>query len=432
LAQFFHLLQADPRRNMERFNKQEKKVLMSIQVSRTDPTDRLRELLHYWFVQYNPLYFFSALCVLGGTFLVTKGLEKMAWEQGQIVLYAVIQSYELLLIVGMALLFRVAGQRRPAVILAILEVFFLFDPTFRTETIATLGTVGIVLSVAWAIMVMVKLIALAWIFRLKLSPSGFGIPVLAAVGLAITPHVLGMTGVDKETVHLFATWYAAGLVAYFLWKRPRVSLNIDIDQWGRTVLHRSVKAAWMIWAGFYLYHLLAWLVPFSLTLTLPHAAPVLLLLPFVSNKEISVWAGCLGAVAVTSAEPFTVSPTCLMASIVFCWQAWRIRSYRLLVGAIVTLHLAAWTIGWEGWPLPEPQLWLSMTTAAFLLVMAWRLQLPSALLAAIAAMLPAWKNLLPRDSIGWGVLLLAIGFLSLVVGVAIYWTQPRPQKLDGP
>ena len=36
--------------------------------------------IYYWFVQYNPFFFFSALCVLIGMYLVTTGLSD--WYTG--------------------------------------------------------------------------------------------------------------------------------------------------------------------------------------------------------------------------------------------------------------------------------------------------------------------------------------------------------------
>jgi hypothetical protein len=389
--------------------------------------DRIRSLFHYWFVQYNPLYFFSAFCVLLGTFLVSNGLEGIDWETGQVVLNTVIQSYEVMLIVGAALLFRVANKHRPAVILGIMEIVFLFDPTFRTETIATLGTAELMASALWVVLLILKLIALAWVFKLKLSLETFVIVALAAVGMAGTPLFLALTSIDKGIVHLGATWYGAGLVALFLWVDPRVESKFELDKWGQTVLQRATKAAWMIWAGFYLYHLVAWSIPSSITLTLPHFAPIILLLPFCFENEISVWASGLGAIALTSAEPLTVTPTAMIVSMVFVLHGWHGRRYRLFVGAVLAIYLAAWTVGWQDWPLPEPELWLTVATATGLLAVAWRYQLPSGLLGMVLTMLPLWKKLAPRDTLGWGILLLALGFLTLIVGVAVYWTQPRSQ-----
>jgi len=45
-------------------------------------SEKLREKLHYWFIQYNPLYFFSALCILFGVFLISKGLPELNWQRG--------------------------------------------------------------------------------------------------------------------------------------------------------------------------------------------------------------------------------------------------------------------------------------------------------------------------------------------------------------
>jgi len=45
-------------------------------------SERFKKKLHYWFVQYNPLYFFSAFCVLLGVFLISQGLEELGWKNG--------------------------------------------------------------------------------------------------------------------------------------------------------------------------------------------------------------------------------------------------------------------------------------------------------------------------------------------------------------
>ncbi len=97
-----------------------------------------QHVVYDWFVRYNPLYFFSALCVLLGMYFVSQGLEAMEWTAGQLLLSRVIQVYEILLIAGAALLFRGAKLSRPAVILGIMEMVFLFDCTFRAEAATTL------------------------------------------------------------------------------------------------------------------------------------------------------------------------------------------------------------------------------------------------------------------------------------------------------
>jgi hypothetical protein len=60
----------------------------------------INHLFYKWFVKYNPLYFISALCFVFGVFLVSRGMHKIYWIDGQIILTAVIESYEILLLAG--------------------------------------------------------------------------------------------------------------------------------------------------------------------------------------------------------------------------------------------------------------------------------------------------------------------------------------------
>jgi len=98
--------------------------------------DRLQQLLHRWFVEYNPAYFASALCLLAGIFLISDGMGGAEERSGEIWLFGIVQLYELLLIGGAAFLYRVLHQRRPAVVLAIVEMVYLLDPTMQTEVAA--------------------------------------------------------------------------------------------------------------------------------------------------------------------------------------------------------------------------------------------------------------------------------------------------------
>jgi len=47
---------------------------------------RLSDLFEIWFVQYNPLFFFSAFCILTGVFFMSQGLKDVAWKQGEFLL----------------------------------------------------------------------------------------------------------------------------------------------------------------------------------------------------------------------------------------------------------------------------------------------------------------------------------------------------------
>src|SRR5437868_11483742 len=97
-----------------------------INTSMDDFFDSLQKQIHYWFVKYNPFFFFSALCILAGIYIISMELGKTATQSSKLALAGVLHSYEILLIAGSALLFRTAGKKRPALILAMLEIVFLF------------------------------------------------------------------------------------------------------------------------------------------------------------------------------------------------------------------------------------------------------------------------------------------------------------------
>jgi len=388
---------------------------------------RVREKLNYWFIQYNPLYFFSALCVLFGLFLISKGLEEVDWSVGQLILSGVMQFYEILLIAGGALLFRVAGQHRPAVILGIIEIFFLFDCTFRTELMTTLGRVGIWTSVAWFVLVALKLLALLWLFRLKTSPATIIVPALAAAVIAGVPHALEFYKTDQILIHLGAIWYGFVLMASVRYLKPKIESTMDLDIWGQTVLRRVKKTALFMWAGFYLFHMLTWIEMFNVPFTLAQAAPFFLFW-FLAKHEGWVWIGGLVIITLTSVIPYAVTPVAIFVAIAFGLKARETRRYRFFVGTVLFLYFACWTIGWEGKALPEANLWLNFIAAAILIVMAWRLRLPSAIFAAVLVMFPGANFLIPHGPLQWGILILVIGFIALIVGVAINWSQKKSQE----
>jgi hypothetical protein len=397
--------------------------------STTNLHEQFHHIVYRWFVRYNPLYFFSALCVLVGIYLVSQGLNVIEWTSGQLLLTRVVQVYEVLLIAGAALLFRGAKQYRPAVILGIMEVVFLFDCTFRTEVATTLEHSERTVAIAWGIMVVLKLIALAWAFRLKLSATAFVVPVLAAIGIASFPQLFQEHDAIKGTIHLIATWCGIALTVFAYWKRPTILCKLSLDEWGQTVLRRASKAIWLIWVGFYFLHLLIWLNMFEIPVTILHLVSLLLLIPLLSKHEWWVWAGSVNALAIALVNPSTVSLTALAVALVLGWKAWRTQQKRLYVGTILALYIAVWTIGWQQWPLPEFNLWLSLVSAAMLILMAWRLQLPVALLPMLAGVYPIMKFLRSLSGLGWGIILLTIGFIALIVGVAINWSQRSPYSV---
>ena len=59
-----------------------------------------RDRTHRWFVEYNPLYFASAMCVFAGVWLVSEGLPVDRFASKAAVV-AVTEAYQLLLILSL-------------------------------------------------------------------------------------------------------------------------------------------------------------------------------------------------------------------------------------------------------------------------------------------------------------------------------------------
>jgi hypothetical protein len=399
-------------------------------MQRAQMTGGLRELFekrfHEWFIRYNPFYFFSALCVLLGVLLVSRGLGGMDWRGGQLCLSAVIQCYEILLIGGAALLFRFGRrQYRPAVILAVIEIFFMFDGTFRLELFATLGSVGILTSALWAALVAAKLYALARCFSLRIPYAALIVIILAAGGLAGLPHALELFRPEKGLIHLGAIWYGVLLAVILLYRSPKLTCHMPLTHWQETVLRRVRKTAFWVWGGFYFSHLAAAMSVLQIPVTPAQAAPFFLIL-CLGKREKRVWAGGILTLLFTSWVPLTLSPAAAVVGGVYLVMARRGGRARLYPGAVLCFYLAVWTFGWEGGAFPGAEPWLILTATGLLLLMAWFRRTPAALVAAIVAILPGSEHWLPSGALQWGAFCLLIGFVTLPAGIALNWTHGPP------
>jgi hypothetical protein len=384
-------------------------------------------LFHRWFVQYNPLYFFSALCVLAGVLLISGSLPEAGLDRGRLYLAGVVQLYELLLIGAAALLFRAAGQRRPAVMLAIVAIPFLFDWTFQTETLSVVGEGGIIAVSVWAALVPIKMLLLARTFRLRVPAVLLSILAVASVVVAGMPQIMNRAAVDAGKVHLGSVWLFAALVAAASRSWPRIRSSEKLDPWGHTVLHRTLRATGTMWSGLYLVHAGTWMVQFNVDPHPLHVVPFVLLIPFLFRFESIVWLSAAGAIAISTPYPATVAPTAAFVGLLFVIHAYGLGRRRAYVGAVLSFHVGLWTTGWQGGPYPEPDLLLSLITAVALLAVAWRNRLPTAVLAAVAVLL-----LVPRSILEWGVTVLAIGFIALLAGVMINWHHRSPTPGPSP
>ena len=154
------------------------------------------------------------------------------------------------------------------------------------------------------------------------------------------------------------------------------------------------------------------------------AVPLLFMLVlFTVRSEGLVWLGLLAGVAISFLQPGSVSYTAAIASALMGLFAWRLERPRLLLGAIGLLHVGIWLLGWRAWPLPTPHLVQILTTVILLLGLGWYYRLYSALLLAAVVLLPVLHMLYPESVLGWGIVALSAGFVSLVVGIAVNWEQ---------
>ncbi|MGD2271515.1 MAG: hypothetical protein PVI06_14020 [Desulfobacterales bacterium] len=381
----------------------------------------IHRLLYEWFVKYNPLYFISAACFVFGVFLVSKGMHNINWIDGQIILTAVIESYEILLLAGSFILYRVFAQTRPAVVLAIMNIFFLFDCTYQTEHLSSIPYYGAISTVFWILLFALKLKALVWIFQLKLPLVGFLTAISSACGIAAAPYLLYYSSIDVSVIHLIMTWHGVVIVVLFLWFRPVVMYKNALDAKSKKHLGRISRAAWMIWAGFYLFHLISWIRFFDIDINLANIAPIFIILAFVTEDEISAWVGGVLTIIFSLSNPSMFWLAALASSLVFLLKGFKNGQSRLYIGTVLALHMSLLAAGWQHYPFPDPPLWLAISAALSLLAIAWIFRLTSSFSIALLGAAAFWNPRGPRDILEWGTLFIAVGFTTLVAGIIMNW-----------
>ena len=416
----------------------------------------MQRLLHRWFVEYNPLYLLSAALVLAGLALVSGEASR----EGALTVAAIAEVYAFALIGAAALLVR-RDKRRPAVMLALLAVCYQADLTLHVETCAFLGATGVVASVVWVALFVVKLYALAWALQLRPSCSAMFAPVLGAVGLAALPHAFYEVDAVART-QLVAIW-AFAIGALVLWTCRSVDSRVGYDARGR----RALAAVWWILGAIGLGHYAYWVAHFDVSAAALFA-PAALLVTRWSRHEGAVFSWVTGTLVVIGvAVPESLALTALMGGVTLCLRALRqptrldpaapptlpndpyrvsaaaraqlvttiafglappAARMRLLLGAAACTHVAFWTAGWTGGAWPEHVALLDVALLAICLVAYLRTR-------RLAASLPASLLLLhlaidlglvstPRTPLGWGLTLLSAGFVALLVALAISLRTP--------
>ncbi len=387
----------------------------------------VRRVFARWFVQYNPLYFASALCILVGIYLVSTEMQGLRWHSERLLLVGVLETYQALVLAGAALLLH-AGQRRPAVILALLELPFLCDWTFQTEALSTLARVGAWASAAWVVFAVAKALVLLRLFRVRLRPVG-AVVLLGGLGyVAALPQVLAAVTAPFGA-HLAGTWALALLLGALAGFRQVVGCFLVLDEWGRTVERRALRAAGFIGAGLGLLHLAAAASQFGVRLEPAHAAPFVLVVALLARDEVVAWIGAAIALVLTAGTPEIASPVAAGMGLLLigCARAWG--RPRIHVAAISLLALSVQVAGWSPGPLPPLVPWVWGLAGCALAWVGWREAVRLAWAASVASLLlgasPWADRCVPRNRLEWGLALLGAGFLWLVLGVALSWAARR-------
>ena len=381
----------------------------------------LQQLFYDWFVRYNPLYFVSAACFIFGVLLASRGIQSIEWIDGQIILTGVIELYQFGLLAGAFILYRIFNQIRPAVILAVMNIVFMFDCTYQTEHISFVELIGEISSVIWVFLIVAKILALIWIFRLEVPLIGIIIPVLAAIGIVSGPYLLYYSYIDAVLIYLLMTWYGVLLTALYFWFRPVIACRNKLDPRCSAVLERISNAAWMIWAGFYLFHLISWIRFYDINVSLANIAPIFIILPFISKREELAWVSGLAAIPASLVNPSLFCFNAFLLGLVYCIKAWKDSHPRLYIGAILCFHFALTTVLWSDGSFPESPQWLIAFSAISLVGIGWSYRLASAFMVASIWAFIFWHPRGPRDIIEWGTLFMGIGFVSLATGIILNW-----------
>lgn len=429
----------------------------------THPGDAWQRLFHRWFIQYNPLYLFSAALVLGGVTLMSRGLALSESPLTQLLVGGVAELYSWALLAGVLLLRR-AGLTRPAVLLGLIGVLYQGDLTLHSETVVYLGPAGVIGSALWLASFVGKLLVLARGFALVVPPRVLKLVLAGGGGIALLPHYLGraMAGAGDWPV---AIWLFV-LTASALFGPVRVRSLESLDAWGNTVLRRALRATWAIWAVLVLFHVWFWGREFGVTAW--SLVPALLL--FVIRRvpaEIGVFAAvgavlgftarfrpeaasmvaCSVAIALAlrafrsprlvqsgaptrSRPPYREPPTepVSIPELVFL-RAERAEWARLLTGSLFALHLALWAHGATPSAWPAHSLELDFVLVAAVAVWVWRARVQIALVPLGAVLFHAGveRGLIsaPRGSLEWGLTQIALGFLLLLgsVGITLRWQR---------
>lgn len=433
--------------------------------------DFWRKLLYRWFVQYNPLYLVSAMLVLGGTILTSRGLATEGSLYGPLGVAAIAELYALALIGGAALLTRI-GQRRSAVMLALLTALYQGDLTLHTETCVQLGVAGACAAAAWLALFGLKLFALGRAMEVRVSLGAFATAMLGAATLVAGPYVIEHASYTTGAAFVAISVFAIGLA----FPKAHVTSLVELDEWGRIVLRRSLIAIWSVWGLLLSLHALFWASSHTVGLAAVIPAAALLIARRSASEGIAWGTVVLTLAVVGLGGPSMFAVMAMLAAIALALRAYghawttiereqpdvpgpyrvgndrplhgarRFESVQIpisatskarhLTGALAAFYLSLWTIGWQGGAWPAHR--IAVDVVVLVVAIALALHLKRWLTISVptlggvhALILFGVINYVPRPQtpLGWGSSALVLGFALLLAGLV---TSYRLRRLTAP
>lgn len=184
----------------------------------TPPSDLMPARRSPWqyIIDHNPFYLFSVLLMLFGCHILNNSLNMAAGDLGKIViLLAILNLYECLLIgLGIYLLPQ-KGIERDGRILLLLEALFLADATFlNAETVMTSPLAGGMLNAILLALALGKVWLILRAMHLPITPWRFGFLALQLAILWAMPFLFRRLGNAGEVTPLqaFAAWWIIGML----------------------------------------------------------------------------------------------------------------------------------------------------------------------------------------------------------------------------
>jgi hypothetical protein len=196
-----------------------------------------------FFVHYNPFYLLSAMCMLFGIFAMNNSL---LWSpiplHNLLTMIVMLNIYEGMLIALAIVLLR-RNVRRDAIILLVIEAFFLVDVGFlNMEVFSEHLGIGLVVNSAVFAAGAVKVLLVFRTAKVPLGDGRFAFVLLQMGMLFAMPGIFAMIAKPRNTflppLALYGGWWAAGLlpVAYMVivgsfdvFRRPVEGRTIGID-----------------------------------------------------------------------------------------------------------------------------------------------------------------------------------------------------------